>query len=104
MGGTGAVCFGPVSLYLGLLAGIQGDLERAEHWLDVAHEPLVDLGAEAYLARVQLWRGEMLAGLGGPARRDEALALLIDGLAGAERLGLGGRHVGRCQRLVSELR
>ena len=31
--------------------------------------PLVDLGAEAYLARVQLWRGELLAGLGGVARR-----------------------------------
>lgn len=104
VGGTGAVCFGPVSLYLGLLAGIQGDLERAEHWLDMAHEPLVDLGAEAYLARVQLWRGELLAELGGPARRDEARARLIDGLAGAERLGLGGRHVGRCRRLVSELR
>jgi DNA-binding SARP family transcriptional activator/tetratricopeptide (TPR) repeat protein len=104
VGGTGAVCFGPVSLYLGLLAGIQGDLERAEHWFERAHEPLVGLGAEAYLARVQLWRGELLAEKGGAARRSEALALLIDGLAGAERLGLGGRHVGRCRRLVSELR
>jgi tetratricopeptide (TPR) repeat protein len=79
---------GPVDRFLGLLAGLRGDLEQAESCFKAATEVSQSLRAAGSLARIQLERAEMLLTHGQTDRMPEARRMLDQALATAGELGL----------------
>jgi tetratricopeptide (TPR) repeat protein len=79
---------GAVDRFLGLLAGLRGDLDEAESCFKAAVEVSERLGAAGSLARIRLEWAEVLLARGGAEREPEARRLLDQAVTAAGKLGL----------------
>ena len=86
--GSGALCFGSASRYLGLLAAQAGDLERAVAYLEEGLAQNRSMGARPQVARSCLDLAEALLRRGRAGDRDRALDLLARGALEARSLGM----------------
>jgi DNA-binding SARP family transcriptional activator/tetratricopeptide (TPR) repeat protein len=87
--GAGAACLGPVSHFVGVLAGVQGDQDTAVALLEEAAQSSRAAGSEPWLARANCRLGLALASRGTPGDRQRADQLIAESRATAERLGMG---------------
>jgi hypothetical protein len=87
--GAGAACIGPVSHFLGMLAGVTGDRDAAVALLEEGATQSRATGSDPWLARANMRLGMVLAELGDDADAARAEQLLSEARASAERLGLG---------------
>ncbi len=81
-------CYGAADRYLGMLATVLGDWERAEAQFESALRLNRDLGARTWLAHTQYEYGRMLLARGGPDDRGAAAGLLREALALATEMGM----------------
>jgi class 3 adenylate cyclase/tetratricopeptide (TPR) repeat protein len=86
--GSGALCFGSASRYLGLLAAQTGDLEQAVAYLEEGLAQNRSMGARPQVARSYLNLAEALLRRGRPGDRDRAVDLLERGALEARSLGM----------------
>jgi tetratricopeptide (TPR) repeat protein len=87
---TGGTWFGSVSHYLGLLATVLGEFERADECFVRAEDMHEGFGAVPWTARTRLEWANMLLIRGRPGDVDRARHRLGQALAAARELGLGG--------------
>jgi DNA-binding SARP family transcriptional activator/predicted ATPase len=86
--GAGATCLGPVSHFLGLLAGVQADWPRAVPLLEEAAESSRAAGSEPWLAYAQFRLGSALRARGAGDDGQRAEQLIAESRAIAERLNM----------------
>jgi AAA ATPase domain len=82
--------FGPVALWLGMLAATARRWEDAEQHFQLAAERCERLGARAIAARVLIEHAGMLAARGRPADRERAALMHDEATRLCEELGLDG--------------
>jgi tetratricopeptide (TPR) repeat protein len=88
--GRGAICLGPVARFAGMAAAAMGRDEEAIGHLDHALTVARRWGAEPIVAAVRLELAEVLARSPDLNAAERSSTLRREGLAAAERLGLGG--------------
>lgn len=81
-------CYGAADRYLGMLATVLGEWERAEAHLEWALRLNLHLGARTWLAHTQYEYGRMLLARGRPDDRGAAVGLLRGALALATEIGM----------------
>jgi DNA-binding CsgD family transcriptional regulator/tetratricopeptide (TPR) repeat protein len=81
-------CYGAADRYLGMLATVLGDWDRAEAHFESALRLNRDLGARTWLAHTSHEYGRMLLARGRPDDRSAASSLLREGLALATEIGM----------------
>jgi DNA-binding SARP family transcriptional activator len=86
--GAGAVCLGPVSHFLGLLAGVRADWEKAVALWEEAVESSRAAGSEPWLAYSQWRLGLALRARGAPNLGQRAEQLIAESRGTAEKLGM----------------
>jgi len=86
--GSGALCFGSASRYLGLLAAQAGDLDQAVAYLEEGLAQNRSMGARPQVARSYLNLAEALLRRGRAGDPDRALDLLARGALEARSLGM----------------
>jgi tetratricopeptide (TPR) repeat protein len=86
---TPVTAFGPVSQYLGGLAGVLGRYDEADSYFAQASRFNARVGAEGFGARTDLWWGEMLAERQAPSDDQKARDLLNKAHAVAAANGYG---------------
>jgi class 3 adenylate cyclase len=86
--GFGDVCYGPVDHYLGLLAGAQSQMERAEKHFKESIDISLRMSARPLLARTYFHFAGMLLSRGGPSDIEKSRALLGSAEQLARRLGM----------------
>jgi DNA-binding CsgD family transcriptional regulator len=91
-------CYGAADRYLGMLAATLGESKRAEEHFERAMELNRSMGAATWLAHTAYEYARFLLARGGD--RERAAALLGEGAALAERIGLAGL-LGRIRALDS---
>jgi tetratricopeptide (TPR) repeat protein len=84
-------------MYLGILATLAGDHERAEAWFEQALALNTRMGAASWVEHTRYHRARMLLARDGPGDRTEARRALDEIERSAEALGLA-----RLSRLVGE--
>ena len=82
------LCYGPVSLFLGLLATTSGRWEIAERHFNSALEMSDRAGSGPWCARTQLHFSNMLLTRGNPTDNGRAAGMLDESLATASALGM----------------
>jgi tetratricopeptide (TPR) repeat protein len=82
--------WGPVDLYLGILAGARGRFKAAEQHFKVAADLARRLQAPGWLSRVEVQRAKMLLQRGAPGDAEGGRQLARQALEQSERLGLDG--------------
>ena len=87
---TPVTAFGPVSLYLGGLAGVLGRYDEAVSFFTQASRFSARVGSEGFAARTDLWWGKMLAERKAPGDVPRARDLLGKAQAVASANGYGG--------------
>jgi DNA-binding CsgD family transcriptional regulator len=80
-------CYGAADRYLGMLAALLGDPDRAEEHFEQALEENRRMGASTWVAHTAYEYGRFLLGRGRGAR-DHAQALLAEAVGLAERIGM----------------
>jgi class 3 adenylate cyclase/tetratricopeptide (TPR) repeat protein len=88
--GSGALCFGSASRYLGLLAAQAGDLDQAVAYLEEGLAQNRSMGTRPQVVRSYLDLAEALLRRGRAADPDRALDLLARGALEARSLGMAG--------------
>lgn len=96
--GSGALCLGAASYYLGVAARTAGDADAALVDLQDSVRMNDEMGAVPAATRSRLEWARTLTQLG---RRDDARPLAIEGQAAARRIGMGG-VVDEFTRLLGE--
>ena len=86
---TGASALAPVSHYLGGLATVTGEFDRADTYFDQAAVISQRMGAKFFAARTDLSWGKMLAERGAPGDSAKARTLLTRAQAAAAANGYG---------------
>jgi tetratricopeptide (TPR) repeat protein len=86
--GSGAMCYGSASHYLGLLATTLGRWSDAERHFEAALDLNIRLQAPPFVARTQFAYAEMLVRREEPGDRERALKLVGEVLETAEELGM----------------
>jgi predicted ATPase/DNA-binding CsgD family transcriptional regulator len=81
-------CYGAADRYLGMLAGVLGDWERAEAHFEAALELNTRLGARTWLAHTYFEYARMLFSRSAARDRSRATALLGEAVSLAEGIGL----------------
>jgi tetratricopeptide (TPR) repeat protein len=82
------MAFGPVAMYLGILAATSRDFDRAEAWIDQALAANTKMGATGWAAHTRYHRARMLLARGGPGDHGEASRLLAETRTEADRRGM----------------
>jgi DNA-binding CsgD family transcriptional regulator len=83
-------CYGSADRYLGMLAAVLGESERAEEHFERAMELNRRMGAATWLAHTAYEYGRFLLARRGGRRAAEAEALLGEAAGLAERIGMPG--------------
>jgi tetratricopeptide (TPR) repeat protein len=86
--GGGILCLGPVSRFLGMLARVNGDHDRALQHLRHALVRSQALGSAPLVARTQLEKAKVLLARGAEADLARARELLVDVQTAANQLGM----------------
>jgi tetratricopeptide (TPR) repeat protein len=88
--GSGVVCYGAVSRYLGALAATTQHWDNAVRYFDDALAMNARMEAWPWLAHTQFQYAQMLLARGASSDRERAFALLDSALSTARRLGMPG--------------
>jgi hypothetical protein len=86
--GTATACWGPVSYYLGLLAGALGDCGLAIDHFEAALQETTRIGAFAFRAWTQYEYGRILAKAPDAPTRLRSVELLVSARAFADQMGM----------------
>jgi hypothetical protein len=100
-GGAGTTTYGPIDLYLALLADVMGDTDAARAHFAAARTVGTRMHARPFLAMADAYEAEMLVRRGTEHAVPEVGDLAIRSLAIAEQLGLGAVQASAEQTLTT---